>query len=144
MQIRVVSRLVAASVVAGLGSIIAVANPASANIQVEEATVVPFPTPGNPVAFPAPAPIVPWPVPANTVPWASNVYYVPAGSGYGQESLAKIDAYLADQCRRSQNRQYYCAGKPLNQAQVNWIDRVGGVQLQQTHYRCGTDRWCAD
>jgi hypothetical protein len=109
--------------------------PSLANIQIKEATVVPFPAPGPVTQWPTPAP-------ASSVPWASTVYYAPKESTYGKDSLRNIDAYLAEQCRRSGGRQYYCAGRPLNQQQIDWINSVGRTQLQQTHYRCGSDRWC--
>ena len=116
--------------------------PALANIYVEPAKTVPFPTQGRTVPFPSQTNTVPWPVPASSVPWASSVYYAPR-SEYGTNSLRNIDAYLADQCKRSGNRQYYCTGTQLNSSQLDWINSVGKVQLQQTHYRCGTDRWCS-
>ena len=85
--------------------------------------------------------VVPWPVPATEVPWAQSVYWAPAAasSNYGRESLSNIDAYLAGQCLRSGNRQYYCKGS-LNPQQIEWIQRLGQVQLQQTHIRWG-DSW---
>ena len=86
-----------------------------------------------------PAPIIQ----ASSVPWAASVYQPTSDeSDYGKRSLANIDAYLASQCRRAGNRQYYCANKPLSYNQLDWINRVTGVQMQQTHYRCGSDSWC--
>ena len=87
----------------------------------------------------SPAPIIS----ASSVPWAASVYQ-PASdaSDYGKRSLANIDAYLASQCSRSGNSQYYCTNKPLTATQLDWINRVTGVQMQQTHYRCGSNSWC--
>ena len=111
------------------------------NACVDSAVVVPMPGPGAVVPWPTPGRVVPWPIPAREVPWAQSVYWAPSSSGgsYGRQSLRNIDAYLADQCRRSSNRQYYCKGS-LNAQQIDWINRVGHVQLQQTHYRWG-DSW---
>lgn len=86
-----------------------------------------------------PAPIIQ----ARSVPWAASVYQPTSDeSDYGKRSLANIDAYLASQCKRSGNRQYYCTNKPLSYSQLEWINRATGVQMQQTHYRCGSDSWC--
>lgn len=144
-------------------SILALLPPALANITVVPAQTVPMPGSGAAgangggrggdsgcygnacvpsaavVPMPAPAALVPMPVPAKLVPWAQSVYWSPpaaSSSSYGSQSLANIDAYLANQCLRSANRQYYCKGS-LNAQQLDWIQRTGQVQLQQTHSRWG-------
>lgn len=136
--------------------------PAKANVVVEGATETPWPTRVQTTPSPTPerspsnvnvregvvtpwpieSVIVPWPVPANTVPWASNVYYLQGTSAYGKTSLQYIDSYLYNQCRRSGGRQYYCAGRPLKSQQIDMINRVGQLQMQRTHYRCGSNSWC--
>ena len=99
------------------------------NACVREATITPMPGPGK---------IVPMPLPAALVPWAQSVYWAPStdSSEYGKRSLLLIDEYLAGQCARSGNRQYYCKTS-LNSQQIDWVNRLGTVQLEQTHYRWG-------
>lgn len=156
-------RLRSAVVRAALGlAVLALLLPVRANVTVVPAQTVPMPGSGAGgasgggrggesgcfgnacvpsaavVPMPAPSALVPMPVPARLVPWAQSVYWSPpaSASSYGSQSLANIDAYLANQCLRSGNRQYYCKGS-LNAQQLDWIQRIGQVQLQQTHIRWG-------